>query len=442
MAGDDRTQPPPGQKPTVQRRPGDPRDVPVAPAEPPRAQRPLRPREDASTEPPAGIPRRPGGAIPPSETYSSGAPRDRLVENARFGELFVLFIINILLGIVTVGIYRFWGKTRIRKYIWSRTSFRGEPFEYAGTGLQLFVGFLLALIFFGPPFLGFYAWIYFDPPKMPGDPRAPLDPAAIGHLLLIYLVGLGLVILAFYFIHVATYAAYRYRLSRTIWRGIRGSVSGSAWVYGFLGFGLSALNGLSLGWTKPWADTVLLKYRLNRTTIGSEPLVCDLQAGPLYGPFAAAWLITMVATILAFVGVFSVMFSYRDLMRPGEQPPLAFLVVLILLYLLIPVVWLVTINFYRAALIRMTASTSKLDGLSFRFEVGGWALLWFNISNFLLVLISLGLLLPLVIVRYARFIERYLRIDGEIDYASLKQTPDRGPRYGEGIAEFFGLGVI
>ena len=29
------------------------------------------------------------------------------------------------------------------------------------------------------------------------------------------------------------------------------------------------------------------------------------------------------------------------------------------------------------------------------------------------------------------------RIDGEIDYASLKQTTARGPRYGEGIAEFF-----
>ena len=436
MAGDDRTRPPPGQRPTVQRRPGDPRDVPVAPA-PPRAQRPLRAREDASTEPPAGMPRRVGDAIPPSETFSRGAPRDHLVENARFGELFVLFIINLLLGIVTLGIYRFWGKTRIRKYIWSRTSFRGESFEYSGSGLELFLGFLIALIFFGPPFFGFYAWLYFDPP-----PQNQSDPEFLSHMLLLYVVALGLMILAFYFIHVATFAAYRYRLSRTIWRGIRGSVSGSAWTYGVLGFGLSALNGMSLGWTKPWADTVLVKYRLDRTTIGSEPVACDLKAGPLYGPFAAAWLITMAATILAFIGIFSVIFSYRDLMRPGEQPPMAFLVVLILLYLLIPVVWLVTINFYRAALIRRTASSSKLNGLTFRFEVGGWALLGFNVLNFLFVLISLGLLLPLVILRYARFVERYLRIDGEIDYASLKQTTDRGPRFGEGIAEFFGLGVI
>lgn len=437
MAGDERTQPPPGQKPTVQRRPGDLRDVPVAPADPPRAQRPAWGREDASTQPPPGIPRRPDRPGGPIESHSGGAPRGHLVVDGRFGELFVLFIINILLGIITLGFYRFWGKTRIRKYIWSRTSFRGERFEYAGTGMELFIGFLLALLFFGPPFFGFYAWLYFDPP-----PQDPNDPDFLGRMALLYLVALGLIIVAFYFIHVATYAAYRYRVSRTIWRGIRGSVSGSAWTYGFLGFGLSALNGLSLGWTKPWADTVLLKYRLGRTTIGSEPLACNLLAGPLYGPFAAAWLITMVATILAFVGIFSLIFSFRELMRPGEQPPLGFLIVLILLYLLIPVVWLVTINFYRAALIRRTASTSKLNGLSFRFEVGGWALLWFNVANFLLVLISLGLLLPLVILRYARFIERYVEVDGEVDYASLKQTTDRGPRFGEGIAEFFGVGVV
>jgi uncharacterized membrane protein YjgN (DUF898 family) len=426
MGGDDRTRFPQGQQPIVQRRPGDPRrEVPVAPE---RAPRQPWTREDDSTEPPGQ---------PPAEGYSSGAPRDRLVEDGRFGELFVLFIINILLGIITIGIYRFWGKTRIRKYIWSRTSFRGERFEYSGTGLELFLGFLIAFVIFGPPFIGFYVWLYFDP--LPTDPN---DPELIARILLLYLVFFGLLIVAFYFMHVATFAAYRYRLSRTQWRGIRGSVSGSAWSYGFLGFGLSFLNGLSLGWTKPWADSVLINYRLNRTTIGSEPLVCKLDAGALYPAFTAAWLITFVATIAAIAGIVGVMFSYRDLLRPGEQPPSVVLITMVLLYLLIPVVWLITINFYRAALIRKTAASSKLGALSFRFDVGGWRLMGFNVANFLLVIFTLGLLLPLVILRYARFVAEFLRIEGEIDYTKLRQSQDKGPRFGEGIAEFFGMGVI
>ena len=432
MGGDERTRFPPGQRPVVERRPGDPRDqVPVAPPPPPQ-RRAAHAREDASTEPP---PLPPGGGRPPAENYSSGSPRDRLVEDGRFGELFVLFIINILLGIITLGIYRFWGKTRIRKYIWSRSSLRGEPFEYSGTGGELFVGFLFALLIFGPPFLGFYAWVYFDPP--PNDPR---DPKWGIFILAVFAISM----LAFYFIHVATFAAYRYRVSRTLWRGIRGSVSGSAWNYGFLGFGLSLLNGISAGWTKPWADTVLVKYRLNRTTVGSEPIVCKILSGPLYGRFAAAWLITLLATVLALVGIGAIAFTnFQDAARrPGAQPPTELLIAFVLLYLLIPLVWLATINFYRAALLRQTAATSALSGLSFRFEVGGWRLLWFNFSNFLLILATFGLMLPLVILRYARFVAEFLRVEGDLDYAKVRQSQDRGPRYGEGIAEFFGLGVI
>lgn len=431
MGGDERTRFPAGHEPIVRRRPGDPRQsTPVAPQRP---QRALSPRGDDSTEPP-------GGGRPPLETYSAGAPRDRLVENGHFGELFVLFIINILLGIVTLGIYRFWGKTRIRKYIWSRASFRGERFEYSGTGMELFVGFLFAFLIFGPPFIGFYAWIYFDPP--PQNPN-PQDPAVMQRLLEIYSVAFVLVILAFYFMHVATFAAYRYRVSRTQWRGIRGSVAGSAWTYGFMGFGLSMLNGLSLYWTKPWADTVLLKYRLNQTTIGSAPLACDIAAGKLYPSFAAAWVITMVATLLAIAGIVGVVVGLRSAVsRPTGQSIGAYLILIVLLYLLIPVVWLATINFYRAALIRQAAATSRLSGLSFAFPVGGWRLLWFNFSNVFLVLISLGLLLPLVILRYARLVAEYLRVEGEIDYAEVRQSEDKGPRYGEGIAEFFGIGVI
>lgn len=435
MGGDERTKFPAGQEPIVQRRPGDPRQsVPVAPARPPRFP---PAREDASTEPPQ---RAPGGAMPAIESYSGGAPRDRLVEDGRFGELFVLFIINVLLGILTLGIYRFWGKTRIRKYIWSRSSFRGERFEYSGTGVELFIGFLFALLIFGPPFFGFYAWIYFDPPPQNPD---PMNPAHLQRLMEIYAVAMGLVIVTFYFMHVATFAAYRYRLSRTQWRGIRGSVAGSAWTYGFLGFGLSLLNGLSMGWTKPWADTVLLKYRLNQTTIGSAPLTCSIAAGKLYPSFALAWIVTMVATIAAIGGIVSIFISITDLRTGRTEPPTTtLLIILVLLYLLIPVVWLATINFYRAALIRQTAASSRLSGLAFAFPVGGWRLLWFNVSNFSLVLISLGLLLPLVILRYARFVAAYLRVEGDIDYAQVRQSADKGPRYGEGIAEFFGMGVI
>ncbi len=371
-----------------------------------------------------------GGAAPAAAARPQAAEEahDRLVERARFGELFVLFIINLLLSILTLGIYRFWGKTRIRKYLWSHMSFRGEPFEYAGTGLELFIGFLVAFLIFGPPFVGFYVWITLDPPS---------DFEQIGY---VYLAASLLGFIALYFIHVAVFAAYRYRVSRTLWHGIRGTVSGSAWAYGFLGFGLGMLNGLSLFWTKPWADTVLIRYRLGKTTVGSEPVRCELQAGPLYGSFAIAWVSTAIASVVIIGGLIALI---MEGLRSGRRPDLGLLIVTgILLYLLVPLVWLVTINWYRAAFTRNTASATRFQGLAFAFPVRGWALLKFNFANFFIILFSLGLLVPLVVLRYARFVQRYLVISGPIDYVQLRQSSDRGPRLGEGMAEFFGLGLV
>ncbi|MCY4396908.1 MAG: DUF898 family protein, partial [Rhodospirillaceae bacterium] len=71
-------------------------------------------------------------------------PIHRLTHDGRSGELFVIFLVNLALSILTLGIYRFWGRTRIRRYVWSQTSLLGEPLEYTGRGIELFLGFLFA----------------------------------------------------------------------------------------------------------------------------------------------------------------------------------------------------------------------------------------------------------------------------------------------------------
>ena len=193
--------------------------------------------------------------------------REHLRHDGRLGEIFVLFLVNLLLTVVTLGIYRFWGKTRIRRYVWSHTSLHGERLEYAGTGLELFVGFLFALLVFGVPIVLLYVWFVFDPPK---------DEKLIALAAVLYFL---VIILFFFFYYVAIFAAYRYRVSRTAWFGIRGGMEGSAWAYGFLAIGLGILNVLSLGWTKPWADSVVFRYRLSRTWFGAQQFTSGMDVG-------------------------------------------------------------------------------------------------------------------------------------------------------------------
>ena len=62
---------------------------------------------------------------------------------------------NLLLTIVTLGIYRFWATARTRRYLWSRTRFIDDRFEWAGTGMELFKGAVRGFFVIGLPLSGF-----------------------------------------------------------------------------------------------------------------------------------------------------------------------------------------------------------------------------------------------------------------------------------------------
>ncbi len=70
-----------------------------------------------------------------------------------------LAIVNFLLNLVTLTIYRFWAKTNVRKHIWSCVHINGQPLEYTGRGLELFMGALIVFGLFVLPFVLIIAFI-------------------------------------------------------------------------------------------------------------------------------------------------------------------------------------------------------------------------------------------------------------------------------------------
>src|SRR5262245_26897471 len=70
------------------------------------------------------------------------------------GTMFGIFYKNLFLTIFTLGIYRFWAKTRLRRFQWTNTRIDGEGFEYTGSGKELFLGFLKAVVILVPVFGG------------------------------------------------------------------------------------------------------------------------------------------------------------------------------------------------------------------------------------------------------------------------------------------------
>ena len=55
-----------------------------------------------------------------------------------------------MLLLVTLGIYRFWLATDVRRSLWNHTEIAGDYLEYIGTARELLVGFLIAIALLVP----------------------------------------------------------------------------------------------------------------------------------------------------------------------------------------------------------------------------------------------------------------------------------------------------
>ncbi|MCP5086102.1 MAG: DUF898 domain-containing protein [Rhodobacteraceae bacterium] len=179
------------------------------------------------------------------------------------GALFKLALKTTLLTLATLGVYRFWAKTRIRKYYWSGTAPGGDPLEYTGTGLEKLLGFLIAVAFLAV-YLGlFQLLLSFVGMSVFNAGDGPEDIAmqvAVAQTTLIAVLP---------FIFYAQYRARRYILSRTRWRGIRFGVEPAAWGYVWRALGHWALTLVTFGLLLPRQTFWLEKYKIDRTWYGN-----------------------------------------------------------------------------------------------------------------------------------------------------------------------------
>ncbi|SRR6056297_231775 len=181
------------------------------------------------------------------------------------GELFRLAVVTALLTTVTLGLYRFWAKTRTRRYIWSSIGDGRDSLEYTGTGLEKLMGFLMAMVILAG-YLGlvqmilFYFGInLFVDPETSEQAMMQLGAASATVLAVVPLV------------FFAQYRARRYKMARTRWRGIRFGVDNGAWGYALRAMGHWVLTILSLGLLLPWQTLRLERYIADRSWYGDAP---------------------------------------------------------------------------------------------------------------------------------------------------------------------------
>ncbi|MFC5371467.1 YjgN family protein [Brevundimonas faecalis] len=333
---------------------------------------------------------------------------------------------NGLLNIVTLTLYRFWGKTEVRRRVWQGVRLNGDAFEYTGRGVELFIGFLLALVALGLPFLLIVFGVQFGHP---------------GLILLLYpLLYLGL----FWLWGFGVFTAFRYMASRTTWRGIRFRLGGSAKAYGLKYLGAVFLSGLTMGWYWPVAQKGLAEKLWDELRFGDRRIRFRMGRADkvgVYGWFALGWFGTGVLYVLLIAVMFAVMFATKAFDNPTASPSLTTTLTLYGGMLVLAPLYFLIWAPYHAAMMRAISAGVTLDGAGFFLDVRPMGLWWLTVSNLFLLLITLGFLAPWVQARTAHYLVTRLSAAGTA-HLDLARQAGTGPGAGEGLADAFGFSLI
>lgn len=339
---------------------------------------------------------------------------------------------NLLLTIVTLGIYRFWATTRTRHYLWSHTRFIDEHLEWTGKGLELLIGFLLVVVLIGMPFV----FLQF------GAQALILQ----GHVIVASALTAAAFLVIFYLGGLARFRAIRYRLSRTFWHGIRGGSDVQGWLYGWSWMWRSTVGMLALGLLTPWAMVTLWNNRWGAMSFGPHPFKARALSGAVFKRFLLFYLFPIIL-IFAFIVVGAMVFgalSTGAAGRFGADPKSLGLIIvssIIALVLIYGTIGVIALAFY-AKYFRVVIGGLSLSTLDFRFDARSKA--WFKLilGDIGLVLVTLGIGLIFLSYRHWKFFITHLDASGEISLSDLTQSTTRTPGQGEGLLDAFDIGAI
>jgi uncharacterized membrane protein YjgN (DUF898 family) len=247
-------------------------------------QKPEASRGASAALEPVGLPRRlteeiSSGRQEPAVNQMTSVPPVRPPQSVQFtgdrGEFFRLVSRGALLELVTAGFYRFWLATDMRRHLWANTAIDGDAAEYTGRARELLIGFLVAIAILVPVYLTYF---------LAGLAVEDVQTFASTPLVLFF----------YLFGQFAIYRARRYRLTRTVWRGVRFWMTGSGWAYAARAGLWGLLIGLTLGLILPWRDAALERYKMQHSHYGNLQGSFEARGGAF---FKRAWWIWLLAIV-------------------------------------------------------------------------------------------------------------------------------------------------
>ncbi|PTM04780.1 MAG: DUF898 domain-containing protein [Bacteroidetes bacterium] len=292
-------------------------------------------------------------------------PHHRITFHGSNMQYLGLALYNLLLTVLTLGLYYPWAKSAIRKFLWQETEIDGSRFDWHGTGKEMFRGFIKAYLFLG----FFFLLINFGPMFLPPS-------SVIWVVLFSYLVILA-------FVPLAIHGAMRYRLSRTSFRGIHFGYRGNLKEF----YGKVSLDFLftilTLGIYGYWLQINARRYVMKHSRFGDVSAKFNATGGDFLG-------LTIIQGLLIAVTI----------------------------YIYMP--WAL-INFYKFY-IENTGLEQNGKTYYLKSDARGGDFLWVLLKSAFITIISLGLASPIASLWIHKFYIESISLSGEFDFDAIQQT--------------------
>lgn len=320
-------------------------------------------------------------------------------------EYFRIWIVNLLLTLVTLGVYSAWAKVRRNKYFHHNTVLEGSSFEYHGNPVAILKGRAIAVGLF----IAYNLMIQ----------------SRSGWLAFGALIGLAAVL------PWLLWKSLQFRAWNTSWRGVRFGFGGTiAEAYKtFLWWPF--VTGVSLYTLLPLAHQRIKAWQHSRARFGQTSFA---MAGGVRS-FYAAYLIAVAAILgsLVAMGLFGVFAAFGGGKSAAGQ---AFLIVAGVFYL----VTFTTGPMVAAKIFNTVWSQTQLGPHQFESTIPLGRAAFVGVSNLLGIVLTLGLFIPWAAVRWSKLRAEHLVVHaaGPLDeFAAATQLEAKA--FGEGVADLGGF---
>jgi uncharacterized membrane protein YjgN (DUF898 family) len=313
----------------------------------------------------------------PPRASSPLAP-EQLHFTGRGAEYFGIWIVNLLLTIVTLGIYSAWAKVRRLQYFYRHTEVAGSSFDFHGSPSRILVGRVIALAML-------IAYNYSVRLRSP--------------LTIVILVAIAVVM------PWLLRNSFRFRLYNTSWRGtrfhFRGTVAGAYRVFLLNGF----LTLITLYVMAPFMHQRLKAYQHDNSWFGRTQCSFHARAGQFYKIYLLLLAtIVVFAIVIGLTGIGGALAALSQAQKQGGHPnPVAVFRAVAILYGALILMGISIGPVFHALITNLIWNNTRVGEHRIECNMSPLVLIWITASNFVLVVLTLGLFIPWAMVRLAKF---------------------------------------